>query len=148
MRITIPVLVRQPPEVVWANFNETLFRKLSPPFPPARLLRFDGSMPGDEVHVELNFGVFRQTWVSIITEQRQTLEEIYFVDEGVKLPFFLRFWRHKHRIVRDGTGSRVIEEIEYRAPFRWMDYALWPAMYAQFAYRKPVYRRVFGRGEK
>lgn len=146
MRITIPVLVQQPPEVVWASFDETLFRKLSPPFPPARLLRFDGSMPGNEVHVELNFLFFRQTWVSVITEQRETPEEIYFVDEGVKLPFFLRSWRHKHRIVRAGTGSRIVEEIEYRAPFRWMDFVLWPTMYAQFAYRKPVYRRVFGQG--
>lgn len=144
MRITIPVLVQQSPDVVWAGFDETLFRNLSPPFPPARLLRFDGSMPGDEVHVELNFLVFRQTWVSVITEQWETPEEIYFVDEGVKLPFFLRSWRHKHRIVRAGTGSRIIEEIEYRAPFRWMDFVLWPVMYAQFAYRKPVYRRVFG----
>lgn len=148
MRITIPTSVRQPPEVVWEQFNEDLFRKLSPPFPPAKLLRFDGSLPGDEVHVELNFGLFQQTWVSVITEQRETAEEIYFVDEGVKLPFFLRFWRHKHRILRDGTGSRIIEEIDYRTPFLPMDYLMYPVLYGQFSYRKPVYRRVFGGSEK
>lgn len=145
MRITIPVRVRQPPEVVWANFDETLFRKLSPAFPPAKLLRFDGSMPGDEVHVELNFGLFRQTWVSVITEQRETADEIYFVDEGVKLPFFLRFWRHKHRILRDGTGSCIVEEIDYRTPFLPMDYPMYPVLYGQFASRKPVYQRIFGK---
>lgn len=145
MRITIPVYVRQPIEVVWANFNEKLFCNLSPPFPPAKLLRFDGSQPGDEVHVELNFGLFKQTWVSLVTEQIQSPEEIYFVDEGIELPFFLRIWRHKHRIARRGTGSCIIEEIEFRTPFLLMDYLMYPVLYGQFAYRKPVYQRIFGK---
>ncbi len=145
VRILIPTYVRQPIEVVWAGFDETLFRKLSPPFPPATLLRFDGSLPGDEVHVELNFFFFKQTWVSLITGQHESPEEIYFVDEGIELPFFLRTWRHKHRIARRGTGSCIIEEIEFRTPFLLMDYLLYPVLYGQFAYRKPIYRRVFGK---
>ena len=144
MRITIPTDVQQAPEVVWANFDETLFQKLSPPFPPARLLRFDGSMPGDEVHIELNLVFSKQVWISRITEQRQTPDEIYFVDTGVQLPFFLRFWRHKHRIIKRGTGSRIVEEIDYRTPSLLTDWLFYPILYGQFLYRRPIYRRVFG----
>ncbi|MCY7352876.1 MAG: hypothetical protein LH606_19825 [Cytophagaceae bacterium] len=144
MRITIPTDVQQPMGVVWANFDETLFRKLSPPFPPARLLRFDGCMPGDEVHIELNLLLFKQIWISQITEQRQSPDEIYFVDQGVKLPFFLRYWRHKHRIVKRGSGSCIIEEIEFRTPSTLTDWLFYPILYGQFLYRKPIYRRVFG----
>ncbi len=143
MRITIPTTVAQPVEVVWANFNAALFKKLSPPFPPSRLLRFDGSMPGDEVHIELNFLFFKQVWVSRITDQRQTPDEIYFVDEGVKLPFFLRAWHHKHRIVRRDEGSIIIEEIDFKTPSILTDWLFYPILYGQFRYRKPVYKREF-----
>lgn len=144
MRIQIETPVRQPPEVVWAGFSRELFTKLAPPFPPVELLRYDGSEPGDLVEVRLNFLLFKQDWVSRITEQQTTDTEIYFVDEGEKLPFFLRYWRHRHRLVRDGSGTRIIDEIEFRTPTRLTDYLFYPVMYAQFAYRKPIYRRVFG----
>jgi ligand-binding SRPBCC domain-containing protein len=144
MRIVLQTPVQQPPEVVWAGFTRALFERLAPPFPPVELVRFDGSRPGDLVHVRLNFLLFRQDWVSRITEQATTDDEIYFVDEGERLPFFLRYWRHRHRLVRNGRGTLLIDDITYRTPSRLTDYLLYPAMYAQFAYRRPVYRRVFG----
>ena len=45
---------------VFNAFDERLFRRLSPPYPRLKLLRFDGSMPGDVVEVEIpGIGVLR-----------------------------------------------------------------------------------------
>lgn len=143
MKITINTTVTASMPTVWKGFDETLFTKLSPPFPPVNLLRFDGSMTGDVVSLELNFIFFKQEWTSLITDQNETDREIYFVDEGRKLPFFLSFWRHKHRLIKEGTGTIIADEIEYRTPFILFDYLMYPLLWAQFAYRGPIYKRIF-----
>jgi ligand-binding SRPBCC domain-containing protein len=145
MKINIQTPVRQPIEQVWNGFDESLFSKLAPPFPPVNLLRFDGSEKGNEVHLELNLLITKQLWISLITENEKTESEIYFIDMGIKLPFFLTFWQHKHRIVKaidleKQTQSLIIDEIEFRSPFGFLIY---PALYLQFLYRRPIYQKIF-----
>jgi ligand-binding SRPBCC domain-containing protein len=143
MRMVIRTRVEQPYREVARQFSQDLFKALNPPFPPVRLQRFDGSKAGDEVHLELNFLLFRQRWVSVITADHADEREIYFIDEGKKLPFFLRYWRHRHRIINEGTGTRIVDDITFRTPFRPFDFLMYPLMYLQFLYRKPVYKRFF-----
>jgi hypothetical protein len=59
--------VRGDYRAVLGAFDEKLFRRLAPPFPRLRLLRFDGSRPGDVVEVELLTGFRRFRWTSLIT---------------------------------------------------------------------------------
>lgn len=143
MNLKITTTVKQSPDKVWEGFNEDLFEALAPPFPPVKLLRFDGSLKGDEVHLELNFLLFKQQWNSLITQQEQSDSEIFFVDEGMKLPFFLKAWRHKHRIIKQGSGAAIIDDITYQTPFKILDWMMYPAMWLQFAYRKPIYQKLF-----
>jgi len=143
MQIVLRTPVRQPYQQVWRGFNRSLFDALNPPFPPAEVVRFDGSLKGDLVQVRLNFLLFKQDWISRITDQQENEREIFFVDEGVKLPFFLAYWHHKHRIVRDGDHSIIIDEITFRSPTRLTDFLLYPILYGQFLYRRPIYRRMF-----
>jgi ligand-binding SRPBCC domain-containing protein len=145
MKITISTEVDQSYLEVKAGFTESLFKKLSPPFPPVRLLRFDGSETGDIVSLELNFIFFRQKWTSHITEDQTTAQEFFFVDEGVELPFFLKKWRHKHRVLSSGAGAIIRDEIEFEAPYSWMTGLLFPVLWLQFAFRKPIYQRIFKR---
>lgn len=144
MKISIQTPVNQSIESVWNGFTESLFTQLAPPFPPVNLLRFDGSEQGNEVHIELNLLLFKQLWVSLITENVKTAEEIYFIDEGMKLPFFLSFWRHKHRLVRiagsTSPQTMIIDEIEFSSPFGVLIY---PVLYLQFLYRRPIYKKIF-----
>ncbi|PRY35462.1 ligand-binding SRPBCC domain-containing protein [Spirosoma oryzae] len=145
MHILLTTQVRQPVDQVWAGFNRTLFDRLSPPFPPVDVVRFDGCLTGDVVQLRLNFLVFRQEWTSHIVDQQTTADEIYFVDQGTKLPFFLAYWHHRHRLLRDSSGgTRIVDDITFRTPYRLTDYLLYPVMWLQFAYRKPIYRRIFG----
>ncbi|MFT7363029.1 MAG: ligand-binding SRPBCC domain-containing protein [Algoriphagus sp.] len=143
MKITIETSVHQDYLQVKEGFNEMLFKKLSPPFPPVKLLRFDGSTKGDLVTLELNFIFFKQKWTSEIMEDQTTDKEFYFIDKGIELPFFLKKWTHKHRIVKDGENSIIRDEIDYQAPFRILTLILYPAMLLQFAYRKPIYKKIF-----
>lgn len=143
MRFTIITPVAMDYQQVAQNFGQSLFEKLNPPFPPVKLLRFDGNIKGDQVHLELNFIFFKQVWKSLITENDSTASEIYFVDEGIQLPFFLSYWRHKHRIVKKGQGSAIIDDITFRSPFFLFDFLLYPVLYLQFLYRKPVYKKFF-----
>ena len=143
MKLVLKTAVQASLEEVWEGFDQQLFLRLAPPFPRIRLLRFDGCHMGDLVEIELNFLLFRQIWVSEIVAQRSTPDEIYFVDEGISLPFFLNLWIHKHRIIRLQSGSQIVDEVVFRSPLRIFDWLLYPAMWLQFAYRKPIYRRAF-----
>jgi len=145
MKLTIRTPVTAPLSVVWAGFDRDLFNRLSPPFPPVKVLRFDGCMTGDVVSLELDFIFFKQVWDSDIIDQQTTDGEIYFIDQGTKLPFFLKAWHHKHRLIRQGEGTVIADEITFQTPSRLLDYVMYPLMWAQFAYRKPIYKRVFNR---
>ncbi len=143
MHLKITTAVGQDYLSVMRGFDRSLFEKLSPPFPPVKLLLFEGSKKGDTVSLELNFFLFRQRWTSLIIEDKLTDQEFYFIDEGTTLPFFLRTWKHRHRIQKDGTHARIIDDIHFTTPFLLLDYLLYPVMWLQFMYRKPVYKKVF-----
>ncbi len=145
MKIIIKTYVEQDFLSVKEGFNESLFKKLSPPFPPVKLVRFDGSQKGDLVSLELNFLLFRQKWVSEIVEEKTTDKEFYFIDQGVELPFFLKFWKHKHRVIKAEKGSIIQDEINFEAPFMVLTLLLYPAMLLQFGYRIPIYKRIFNK---
>jgi ligand-binding SRPBCC domain-containing protein len=147
MKINIKTPVHQSVAQVWEQFDDKLLMKLAPPFPPVRLITF-GQKVGEKVTLELNFFIKRQLWVSKITESYYTVNEAYFIDEGTQLPFFLKYWKHKHRIIKneaspDGSESIIIDEIEFRTPTILTDYIFYPILYLQFLYRKPIYKKIF-----
>ena len=140
MQFQIKTEVQQDYQSVFMGFDRKLFLALNPPLMPLKLLRFDGCKTGDEVHLELAFGL---KWVSLVTDFQEREDEIFFIDQGVQLPFFLTHWRHKHRIIKNGTGSILIDDIIYRSSSKIMDYLLYPFLWTQFKYRSPVYRKLF-----
>ncbi|RNI32354.1 hypothetical protein EFA69_03255 [Rufibacter immobilis] len=145
MKLHLQTPVAQPYQTVLEGFTVDLFRALSPPFPRLKILRFEGSFPGDRVEVELQAGFIRRRWTSLITEREITAQEAWFTDEGQELPFPLTYWRHRHLISRSGDHSIIQEQIEYRTPSRLLDLLLYPIMYVMFAVRGPVYQRFFGK---
>jgi len=142
MKIRIKTEVEAPLNIVWNNFTEELFTSLNPPFPPVKLIRFDGSNTNDVVELELNFILFKQKWISLITAQTTTESYIEFIDEGTTLPFFLSKWKHQHRMEKTEKGTCIIDNIEYKAPFL-LSFLLYPTLLLQFMYRKPIYKKFF-----
>lgn len=146
MRIVIKTPVRGHYRAVMGHFTRELFEQLSPPGAKVDLIRFDGSRRGDVVHIRLKLlGLIEQDWISEITEDITTPDQAWFVDEGRTLPFFLSQWQHRHVVEKvDPEHSIIVDDIRFRSPFRLIDFLLYPVMYAQFAYRRPIYRRFFG----
>ena len=145
MKVILRTSVSQPPAQVMAGFTRDLFVALAPPFPKLRVLRFDGCRTGDKVEIELDTVVKRLSWTSLIVDDGVRSDGTYFfIDEGQVLPPPLRYWRHHHRIEPSPQGGSVIvDDLEDRTASRLLDTLLYPAMWAQFAWRKPIYRRWF-----
>jgi ligand-binding SRPBCC domain-containing protein len=144
MKLIVETPINRSAEEVWNGFTEKLFLKLSPPFPKLKLNRFDGCKVGDEVHLELDFGIYSSKWTSYIVEQANTESEIYFIDTAEDLPFPLKTWKHQHRIKKVSENSCIIiDDIDYYTSSKVLDAIIYPGMWAQFAYRSPVYRKFF-----
>jgi len=145
MQLHLKTYVSQNYKTVFDAFDERLFRKLSPPYPRLKLLRFDGSAPGDVVEVELQTGIKSFRWTSLIVGRNIIDTEAYFIDEGQVLPPPLRLWRHKHLVTQSFSGSVIHDIITYSTGSKAIDVLLYPLMLAAFGMRKPVYRKVFGK---
>lgn len=126
------------------GFTQDLFLSLNPPFPPVKLLQFDGCETGGKVALELNFILFKQKWISDITYDKTDASLFEFIDVGVTLPFFLKSWKHHHKVkLLPNGGSEIVDDITFKTPFILMDFLLYPTLYLQFLYRKPIYKRLF-----
>ena len=143
MKIKISTKVNASKEDVKKGFTEELFMSLNPPFPPVELLRFDGCKKGDTVALKLNFILFRQHWISVITKEKEDKKEWYFIDKGVDLPFFLKSWKHKHIVAADELGAAIKDHITFTTGFLLTDVLMYPILYLQFLYRKPIYKKMF-----
>lgn len=145
--VNVRIIIKTQVEQQWAEiqkgFNEELFLQLNPPFPKVKIAQFDGSKKGDQVSMELNFGLWKDHWTSLITHDKTHDSGFDFIDEGTKLPFPFRYWRHHHIVEKNITGSVIIDDITFKSPLKLLDVLLYPLLYAQFLYRRPVYKRLF-----
>ncbi|MEO1448944.1 MAG: hypothetical protein AAFV07_05410, partial [Bacteroidota bacterium] len=108
-------------------------------------VRFDGSQPGNIVHIRLTLlGFIKQDWVSEITEVGDDGRKAWFIDAGRQLPFFLGAWEHHHIVEAADSGSVIVDDIRFRGPWWLPTFLLYPVLYAQFAYRRPIYKQFFG----
>lgn len=145
MRIIIKTKVHQVYKKVFQAFDINLFMKLKPPLVSLNVRRFDGCQKGDEVHIEVKILWMKQKWISLITEQQSNENEIYFIDEGVLLPKPLKYWKHKHIIEKSIDSSIIIDDICYNTNNILLDFLLFPALFLQFYFRKPVYKSYFSK---
>jgi ligand-binding SRPBCC domain-containing protein len=143
MKILIKTKVDHHYKYIFSLFNLHLFKALKPPLINLEVERFDGCKSGDEIHLKMNFqGLLNQQWVSIITSDFESENDIGFIDEGKILPPPLSKWKHIHRIQKiDEKSSYVIDDIEFTSGNAALDAVIYPALYSMFLYRKPIYKR-------
>ncbi len=132
------------PKELLLLFNEELFKALKPPIINLEVKRFDGCKTGNEVHLAMDvFGLVNQEWVSLITDHSESFEECYFVDEGKKLPSPLKYWRHRHRLIRiNDHTSYVVDDITFSTGNKALDAIIYPVLYGMFSFRIPVYKKL------
>lgn len=141
--ILLETSVEQDYDSVFTQFDLKLFKALQPPFPPSEVVRFDGSEVGNEVHIKLFTGFKWEIWKSVISERQLGPNEHYFTDKGIQLPSFLKQWEHKHRVKKGTKGSTIIDDITFALSSPLLYPVYYPAIYGQFALRKPIYKKYF-----
>ncbi len=142
MKIIIKTSVEQSVSNVWEQFDRNLLLKLSPPFPKIQIITF-GRNFGDKVTIEMKIFFIKLLWISKITEIVDLPTQKYFIDEGEKLPFFLKYWKHQHIIEESENQTTIVDKIEFNTGTILTDYIFYPILYLQFIYRKPIYRNYF-----
>ncbi len=144
MRLLFESVVQRDSSTIIRGFNRELFSSLKPPGVAMKVLRFDGCAKGDEVHVEINTAGLKQIWISHITENSQTEREWSFVDEGHKIPWPLKTWRHHHRVISlDEHSSKIIDDISFECIHSWMNPLMYPVLWSSFAIRESRYKKFF-----
>lgn len=128
---------------VASNFGKPLFIYLLPIFPPIRLVTFEGTELGNRVVLEMKIGSHVMNWVSQIIDTRTYETEYNFIDQGVKLPIFLIYWEHKHRVIRHLSGAVIIDEIYYKSPNMIIELLFYPILFFTFYLRRFAYRSFF-----
>ena len=130
-------------EAVMAKFTSELFILLAPPFPKIKLLRFDGSEKGNEIHLEMHVIFFKTEWISLITDHVSKENQIYFIDEGTSIPAPIKYWRHRH-VIRNANAILFIDDdLTFTSGNKIVDILLFPFVYGLLFYRKPIYKKYF-----
>ncbi|MEY4954560.1 MAG: hypothetical protein RI981_645 [Bacteroidota bacterium] len=127
---------------VWSKFDQKLLAKLSPPFPIARIIQFDGCHVNDKVCIELDFLLYRTRWYSVISSFKADASSYVFVDEGTSVPFGIKTWRHEHRIESISPNEcAIIDKIQFQTNYKLLDWLLFPLIWGMIIYRIPFYKK-------
>lgn len=146
IRVIVQTEVGSKMHAVQAQFNQDLLKRLNPPFPLARIRKYEGEQPGADVWIELDFLLFRQLWKCKIVARTESDQFLSFIDAGEKLPFFLTSWEHEHRLeALPGGRTRITDKLAFTTPFWLPNWLAAPLFKGLMRYRQPIYKRVFGR---
>ena len=143
MRLVLKTKVSGNYKVIMDRFDLDLFEALKPIGAKMEIVEFTGSQKGDLVHIRFT-KPFRTEWISKITDHGSDDKMAFFLDEGDKLPFPLKKWKHKH-IVEYETDSQsiIVDDISFSSNNVILDLILYPAMFLGFYPRKKIYKKYF-----
>jgi len=129
---------------IMRQFDRKLFEALKPSHADMEIVEFTGSKKGDKVHIRFNSPI-KAEWISLITDDGEDETAAFFTDEGVKLPFPLFYWKHKHIVQKiTDSSSYIIDDITFKGPIFFITWLMYPAIYLGFYPRKNIYQAYFG----
>ncbi len=140
MNITLKSKVNMRLQTVHKGFDADLFTYLLPL--GAELIAFGGSKKGDIVHLKLPIA---GEWISEITEDGASEDQCYFIDEGRKLPFPLKEWRHKHILHKSGKQTIIEDNMTFSTGNALLNVLFYPVLLLAFLPRTWQYKKYFGR---
>jgi len=130
---------------VMAAFDRDLFEALKPSVGKMEIVEFTGSKKGDRVHMKF-ISPIKSEWISDIVEDDVTDTRAWFVDVGVKLPWPLATWTHRHIVEKiDDHNSMIIDDMTFTGSNFILTLLLYPAIFIGFYPRKRVYQNYFKR---
>ena len=128
---------------VMEAFDRDLFEALKPSVGKMEIMEFTGSKKGDRVHMKFINPVKAQ-WISDIIEDKVTDSRAWFIDVGVKLPWPLATWKHRHIVEKiDDNNSMIIDDMTFTGTNFILTLLLYPAIFFSFYPRKKIYQNYF-----
>ena len=128
---------------VMAAFDRRLFEALKPPFGVMEIVAFTGSKKGNKVHLQFRSPI-KAEWISDIVEDGLTDQRAWFVDVGVKLPWPIATWTHRHIVEKvDDQHSMIIDDMTFTGSNAILSLFLYPAIFLGFYPRKKIYQNYF-----
>jgi ligand-binding SRPBCC domain-containing protein len=121
-------------------------QRLTPAWMHFRILSVDPEpvQQGTLICYSLRWRIFPIHWTTEIIAWEPPHR---FVDVQLKGPY--KLWRHEHRFVAEGGGTRIYDEVQYQLPFGPFG-RIAHALKVQgdvkriFTYRKDAVRKIFG----
>ncbi len=107
--------VPRPINEVFAFFSQAEnLQQLTPEWLHFRILSVDPQpiAKGTLIRYSLRWRIFPIRWTTEIALWEPPYR---FVDVQLKGPY--KLWRHEHRFVAEGGGTRIIDEVQYSLPF-------------------------------
>jgi len=145
MNLTLRTPVQGNYKDIIAAFDRQLFEALKPPVGEMEIVEFTGSSRGDKVHIQFHSPI-KAEWISDIVEDEITDQRAWFVDVGVKLPWPLKTWKHRHIVEKiDDTNSMIVDDITFSGTNFLLSLLLYPALFIGFYPRKKIYKEYFGK---
>ena len=121
-------------------------QRLTPAWMHFRILSVDPEpvQKGTLIRYSLRWRIFPIRWTTEIIAWEPPYR---FVDIQSKGPY--KLWRHEHRFVAEGGGTRILDEVQYQlpfGPFGRLAHALKVKKDVEtiFAYRKDTVGKIFG----
>jgi len=143
MKIHLETIINRPFQQVATDFDRQLFEFLLPPKAVAKLVRYDGSNPGDIVHIRFRLP-YGADWISEIISRSEDHTKMEFVDIGTKLPLMLTKWHHRHMVDKvDDSNTRITDEMIFSTCCKLLDYLAYPVLFLAFYPRKKKYKLYF-----
>ena len=143
MNLKLKTPVKGNYKLVMAAFDRSLFEALKPPFGRMEIVEFTGSKKGDRVHIRFHSPI-KAEWVSDIVEDEVTNEMALFVDVGIKLPWPLATWKHRHIVEKvDEDNSIIVDDITFTGSNFILSLIMFPAIFLGFYPRKKIYQAYF-----
>jgi len=143
MKIRLVTEINKSFDFVSAHFDRKLFSFLLPPKSVAKLIRYDGFSPGDQIHIQFKLP-WSADWISQITSTRVNSEVFEFVDIGAKLPYGLRGWEHQHLVEKRGNDlTLIVDNMNFKTGCRVMDWLYYPILFMVFYPRKAQYKTYY-----
>jgi ligand-binding SRPBCC domain-containing protein len=144
MKLYFETNISLPYTAVKDKFNKELFLYLAPPIIPFNLKKFDGCKKGDVVQIDLGIWPLVQQWVSLITFDEESEKGWSFIDEGEKLPWPLKEWKHHHRVDRISEKEcRIVDDIHFSCRPSFLNPIMKPFLFVMFSIRPRRYRKFF-----
>jgi ligand-binding SRPBCC domain-containing protein len=143
MNLKLKTSVKGNYKKVMAAFDLSLFEALKPPFGEMEIVEFTGSKKGNRVHIKFHSPI-KAEWISDIIEDEVTNEMAWFVDVGIKLPWPLVTWSHRHIVEKvDNENSIIIDDITFTGSNFFLSLIMFPAIFLGFYPRKSIYQDYF-----